>query len=78
MKPFDSGDSLLLYTDGVTDSGGPDAEPLPLAEFLEDMADAAPEYVLWAIEAEVTGAGAAGLRTAGSWRCYWCIGPDGR
>ena len=43
VKPFDSGDSLLLYTDGVTDSGGPDVEPLPLAEFLEDMADAAPD-----------------------------------
>lgn len=54
VKPFDSGDSLLLYTDGVTDSGGPDAEPLPLAELLEDLADAAPDYVLSAIEAEVT------------------------
>jgi hypothetical protein len=54
VKPFDSGDSLLLYTDGVTDSGGPDVEPLPLAELLEDMADAAPDYVLSAIEAEVT------------------------
>lgn len=54
VTPFDSGDSLLLYTDGVTDSGGPDAEPLPLAAFLEDLADAAPDYVLSAIEAEVT------------------------
>jgi hypothetical protein len=54
VTPFDSGDSLLLYTDGVTDSGGPDAEPLPLAEFLEDLADAEPEYVLSTLEAEVT------------------------
>lgn len=54
VTPFDSGDSLLLYTDGVTDSGGPDVEPLPLPQLLEDLADAAPEYVLSAIEAEVT------------------------
>lgn len=54
VTPFDGGDSLLLYTDGVTDSGGPDVEPLPLAEFLRDLADAAPDYVLSAIEAEVT------------------------
>lgn len=54
VTPFDSGDSLLLYTDGVTDSGGPDVEPLPLAEFLQDLADAEPEYVLSELEAEVT------------------------
>ena len=54
VTPFDSGDSLLLYTDGVTDSGGPDVEPLPLTQILEDLADAGPEYVLSAIEAEVT------------------------
>jgi hypothetical protein len=54
VTPFDSGDSLMLYTDGVTDSGGPDVEPLPLAGILEDLADAAPDYVLSAIEAEVT------------------------
>ncbi len=54
VTPFDSGDSLLLYTDGVTDSGGPDVEPLPLAQILEDLADAGPEYVLSAIEGEVT------------------------
>jgi hypothetical protein len=54
VTPFDSGDSLLLYTDGVTDSGGPDVGPLPLPQILEDLADAEPEYVLGAIEAEVT------------------------
>jgi hypothetical protein len=54
VTPFDGGDSLLLYTDGVTDAGGPDVGPLPLAEILADLADAEPDYVLSAIEAEVT------------------------
>jgi hypothetical protein len=52
---FESGDSVLLYTDGVIGDEGAVGETLPLAALLADVADAYPEHVVATIHAEMTG-----------------------